>query len=85
MNKELSNPGDRKGSFGGKEQISVFSKDYYNKFCLDLLLKNKGKQMRLSGFTLCATAFTQDEIDKWKNVDEKDKECVFLEIHLEKH
>jgi len=64
MNKELSNPGDRKGSFGGKEQISVFSKDYYNKFSLDLLLTNKGKQMRLSGFTLCSTVLTQDEIDE---------------------
>ena len=83
LNKGISNPGDRKGYFKGNEQC-VFRKDYYSKSCLDLLLKNKGKQMKMSGFTLCSTVLTQDEIDEQKNVDEKDKECVFLEIYLEK-
>ena len=70
----------------GKESITLYRHEYFTKFNLDFLKKNKGKSIRLSGYTKCDTTFFEQYINKKYEEEEVEpnKESVFLEIYLEK-
>ena len=56
LNKGIKNPEDKKGDLEeGKDNITVFGHEYYSKYILDSIKNKKGKQVRLSGFTVCDT------------------------------
>ena len=55
LNKGINNPDDKKGDLKGKRSITVFAHEYYSNYILDSITKKKGKQVRLSGYTVCDT------------------------------
>jgi len=56
LNKGINNPKDKKGHIEeGKDNITVFAHEYYSKYILDSIINKKGKQVRLSGYTVCDT------------------------------
>jgi len=87
LNKGINNPGDQKGYLEeGEESITLFKHEYFTKFNLNFLTKSKGKQVRLSGYTICDTISTEQYFNKKYDSAEIElsKESVFLEIYLEK-
>ena len=86
LNKGINNPEDKKRHLEGKKSITLYRHEYFTSYNLDFLIKNKGKSIRLSGYTTCdRTFFEQYVIKKYEEEEvESNNESVFLEIYLEK-
>ena len=64
----------------------MYKHEYMTSYILNLLIENKGEQIRLSGFTVCDTKIFEAYIEKKyiKQNENPEHESVFLEIHLDK-
>ena len=61
LNKGINNPEDiKKHLEEGEESITLYKHEYFTKFNLDFLVKNKGKSIRQSGYTIYDTKFTSE-------------------------
>ena len=86
LNKGINNPEDQKGHLEGESSITLYKLEYYTKSVLKFITDNKGKQVKLSGYTVCDTSLYPGYIKtKYEQPEaQPDKECVILEIIMEK-
>ena len=61
LNKGINNPSDQMDHVGGSS-ITLYKHEYFSNYRLDFLKKNKGKSIRMSGYTKCDTIFFEQYI-----------------------
>jgi len=55
LNKGINNPADKEGHLEGESSITLYRHEYFTPYNTKFFIKNKGKSVRLSGYTKCNT------------------------------
>ena len=61
INKGINNPSDQKKHLEGKDRITLYRLDYYDKYTLEFFKQKKGDLIRLSGYTVCDTMHKSEQ------------------------